>query len=100
MPVKQFKCYVEDCNTYFDTEVECVVHEATHAKEMPCKHVKANGKKDDCTSTILISGDIVTVTFKWVGGSKPQTYRFEYEMPNVPDIYKDEIEQPTGLEEV
>lgn len=87
MPVKQFKCYVEGCDTYFDTEVECLTHEATHAKEMPCKHVKANGKKDDCTSTILISGDIVTVTFEWVSGTKPRTKRFEYGSSNVPTVY-------------
>lgn len=91
MPVKQFKCVVKECDTYFDTEVECLTHEATHAKEIPCKHVKANGKKDDCVSTVLVSGDIVTVTFKWAGGSKPQTKRFEYDSSDAPDVYTSEI---------
>ncbi len=79
----------EICGESFGSEKECLAHEATHAKEISCKYVKANGKKDECKSTVLISR---AITLEWVGGSKSQTKRFEYDSSNIPDVYTDEGE--------
>ncbi len=98
MPKKIVTWSCEVCKEAFDSEQECLAHEAIHSKEIPCVHISSRGGENECTCTIRLDGNIANLAFTWKRGQRQVTNRFKFtdvaiKSINVPDV-AGPIEQP------